>query len=131
MFHRPRPVLEVSGTEERTVKLKAVIERLGLAVSTHPERDEVEVTGGYVGDLLSDVMANSQAGHVWVTIQVHPNIVAVAVLKDLAAIILANGRRFQEETVNKAQEQGVTLATSPLSGFELAGRLYEITKAKG
>ena len=106
------------------MKLCEVIERLGLEVCTHPERGEVEVTGGYASDLLSDVMANSQAGEVWVTIQVHPNIVAVAVLKELAAVVLANGRRFQEETIKKAEEQGVTLATSRRSAFELAGRLY-------
>jgi hypothetical protein len=113
------------------VNLNEVIQRLGLEVCTHPERGEMPVTGGYAGDLLSDVMANSQAGYVWVTIQVHPNIVAVAVLKELAAVILANGRRFQEETIKKAEEQGVTLTTSPLTSYELAGRLYEMMKAEG
>jgi uncharacterized protein YaiI (UPF0178 family) len=112
------------------MRLSEVAARLGLEVRTHPERSEMEVTGGYVGDLLSDVMANSQAGEVWVTIQVHPNIVAVAVLKELAAVVLANGRRFQEETIHKAKEQGVTLATSPLSAFELAGRLFAMRNAE-
>jgi len=113
------------------MKLNEVIRRLHLTVCTHPERGEMEVTGGYGGDLLSDVMANSQAGHVWVTIQIHPNIVAVAVLKDLAAIILANGRKPQEETTKKAEEQGVTLAISSLSSFEVVGQLYEMLKAEG
>lgn len=113
------------------MKLNEVIERLGLAVRTHAEQGESEVTGGYVGDLLSDVIANSQAGSVWVTIQVHPNIVAVAVLKDLAAIVLANGRQPQDETMKKAEEEGVTLATSSLPGFEVAGRLYGMLKAEG
>jgi len=113
------------------VRLKEVIERLGLVVCTHRERDEVEVTGGHAGDLLSDVMANSQAGHVWVTIQVHPNIVAVAVLKDLAAIILANGRQPQSETLEKAQVQGVTLLTTALPTFEVVGRLYGMMKDEG
>jgi len=112
------------------MKLCEVIERLGLEVRTHPERGEVEVTGGYASDLLSDVMANSQAGQVWITIQVHPNIVAVAVLKELAAVVLANGRRFQEETIKKAEEQGVTLATSRRSAFELAGRLFAMRNAE-
>jgi hypothetical protein len=112
------------------VKLNEVIKRLGLAICTHPEKGEVEVTGGYAGDLLSDVIANSEAGNVWVTIQIHPNIVAVAVLKDLAAVILANGREPQDDTMGKAREQGVTLATSRLPVFELAGRLYEMMNAE-
>ncbi|KPK73289.1 MAG: hypothetical protein AMJ84_02455 [Acidithiobacillales bacterium SM23_46] len=108
------------------MKLTEVIERLGLVVCTHSERSDIEVTGGYAGDLLSDVIANSKAGNVWVTIQVHPNIAAVAVLKDLAAIILANGRQPQSETLQKAKEEGVTLTTSALPCFELVGRLYEM-----
>lgn len=113
------------------MKLKEVIERLDLTVCTHSERGVAEVTGGYAGDLLSDVIANSQAGNVWVTIQVHPNIAAIAVLKDLAAIILANGRKPQQETLQKAEEEGVTLATSSLPSFELVGRLYEMMKEQG
>jgi len=109
-----------------TRKLSEVIEQLGLTVCTHPELGETVVTGGYVGDLLSDVIANSQAGHVWVTIQTHPNIVAVAVLKELAAVVVVNGRQPQGDTVKKATEEGVTLAGSSLSSFELAGRLYEM-----
>lgn len=108
------------------MKMKEVIERLGLSVCCHGERAEAEVTGGYAGDLLSDVIANSGAGNVWVTIQVHPNIVAVAVLKDLAAVILANGRKPQEETLTKAQEEGVLLAATDLPTFQLVGRLYEM-----
>jgi len=111
-----------------TVNLGEMVERLGLTVCTHPERSEMEVTGGYAGDLLSDVMANSKPGNVWVTIQVHPNIVAVAVLKDLTAIVLANGRQPQEETKTKALEQGVAVLTSDRTSFELAGKLYEMLK---
>lgn len=84
-----------------------------------------EVTGGYCGDLLSDVMANSLKGSVWLTIQSHHNIVAVAVLKELAAIILVNGRSPDEETKAKAEDEGIPILRSDLSAYELAGRLYE------
>ncbi len=106
------------------MKLSEILQQLDAAVCTHPERADTEVTGGYCGDLLSDVIANAQAGQVWVTIQVHSNIVAVAALKDLAAVILANGRKPQEDTLRKAQEQNVTLLTSPMTSFELAGKIY-------
>jgi len=108
------------------VKLAEIIERLGLNLVAGRERTEVEVTGGYAGDLLSDVIANGKAGDVWVTIQVHPNIVAVAILKDFSAIIIPNGRQPQEETLKKAREEGTALATSTLPTFELVGRLYEM-----
>jgi len=109
-------------------KLKDVVERLGLEVLTHSEKGDLEITGGYAGDLLSDVLANSEPGNLWATIQTHPNIVGVAAIKDLAAIILVNGRRYQEETTKKAQEQGVVLASASLSTFEVIGRLYKMLK---
>jgi predicted transcriptional regulator len=85
-----------------------------------------EVLGGYCGDLLSDVMANAPQGSVWLTIQSHQNVIAVAVLRELAAVVLANGRRPDEDTRKKAEEEGIPLLVSPLSSYELAGRLREL-----
>ncbi len=82
------------------------------------------VGGGYVTDLLSDVIAHGRKDDVWVTLQVHPNIVAVAVLKELAAVVLVNGREPAPETLEQAERQGVVLLGSPLSAFELVGRLH-------
>jgi predicted transcriptional regulator len=86
---------------------------------------EKAVTGGYCGDLLSDVMANADKGSVWLTIQGHQNIVAVGVLKELAAIILVNGRVPDEDTKTKAEEEGIPILLSSLPAYQLAGRLYE------
>jgi hypothetical protein len=102
-------------TKEFTVTVKAATARL-----------EREVKGGYASDLLSDVMANSKEGDVWVTIQGHPNIVAVATLRDLAGIILANGRQPDAETIQRAEEEGIPLLCTPLPSFEIVGRLYRL-----
>lgn len=83
-----------------------------------------KVAAGYCGDLLSDVMANAQKGSVWITIQSHQNIVAVAVLRELAAVVLANGRAPDEETRAKADAEGIPILLSPLSSYVLAGKLY-------
>lgn len=101
-----------------------IIQKLGLDVCSGGERLGQNVTGGYSGDLLSDVMANSRAGNVWITMQVHVNIVAVAVLKELSAIILVNGRQPAEETVRRATEEHVPILMSSLSAYEVAGKLY-------
>ncbi|HEX2694870.1 MAG TPA: serine kinase, partial [Acidobacteriota bacterium] len=61
---------------------------------------------------------------VWVTLQIHPNIVAVAVLKELAAIVLVNGREPAAETVARADKERVPILGTPLSSFEFVGRLY-------
>lgn len=60
------------------MKLKEVVEKLNLEVKTGLDRLDNEVTGGYAGDLLSDILANGKEGNLWITLQIHQNIVAVA-----------------------------------------------------
>ena len=106
--------------------VRDVIETLGLEILTENEGLEREVTGGYASDLLSDVMAHSKAGNLWVTLQSHRNILAVATLKELAAVVLVNGRTPDAETLLKAREEKVLVLASWLPAFELVGRLYQM-----
>ncbi len=106
------------------MNLAELVERLDLKVYSGREELARAVEGGYAGDLLSDVIANGRKGRVWVTIQVHPNVVAVAVLKELAAIVLANGREPAAETVIRAQKERVPILGTLLPAFECAGRLH-------
>jgi hypothetical protein len=108
------------------VKVGEIAKRLELSAATGEKGLEREAGEGYCGDLLSDVMANSKKGALWLTIQSHQNIVAVAVLRELAAIILVNGRVPDEETKIKAEGEGIPILLSPLPAYELAGKLYEI-----
>ena len=108
------------------MNLSEVVERLGLNALTSEGVGDSEVTGGYTGDLLSDVIANSKQGYLWITMQRHQNILAVAKLKDLAGIILVNGRRPDGETARKAVEEEVMLLGTDESAFNISGRLYQI-----
>ncbi|MCR4426366.1 MAG: DRTGG domain-containing protein [Firmicutes bacterium] len=85
-----------------------------------------EVTSGYVSDLLSDVMANARAGAVWVTSQVHQNVVAVALLLDLAAVVIVGGMALQEDAVEKAEARGIPVLTTRMPAFEVVGRMYSL-----
>ncbi|HUI63821.1 MAG TPA: serine kinase [Bacteroidota bacterium] len=106
--------------------LQNVVEKLHLSASCGTESMDREVRGGYTGDLLSDVIAHSSAGDLWVTMQVHVNIVAVAVLKDLAGIIIVQGRQPAEDTVRKATEEHVAILVSALSAYETTGKLHAL-----
>ncbi len=108
------------------MKLKDVVAALGLQVRSGLDKLEREVRGGYASDLLSDVMAHTKAGDLWITLQVHLNIVAVATLNDLAAIVLVNGREPEGSTLSKAEAEGVPLLVSSRPAFEVVGRLYEM-----
>jgi predicted transcriptional regulator len=106
--------------------VREAAETLGLEVLTESEGLEREITGGYASDLLSDVMAHSQAGNLWVTLQTHRNVIAVATLKDLAAVVLVNGREPDAETLTAARQEKVPVLASQLPAFELVGRLYQM-----
>ena len=84
------------------------------------------VTGGYASDLLSNVMGQAAAGNVWVTMQGHQNVVAVASLAGLAAIVIARGVEPAPETLQKAEQENVVILTTHLSAFEVVGRLYQM-----
>jgi predicted transcriptional regulator len=102
-----------------------IVKIFELKMRTGKDRLHEAVTGGYAGDLLSDVIAHSRKGNIWITIQTHPNIVAVATMKELSGIILTGGREPDGDTVQKAEEEGIPLMVSPLLTFELVGRLYQ------
>lgn len=108
--------------------LREIVEKLSLEVKCGADKLAGEVTGGYVSDLMSDVIANSKAGNLWITLQVHENVVAVASLNNLAGILLINGREPAEETKKKAEAEGTPIMVSKLSAFEAAGKLYKILK---
>jgi len=106
--------------------LKEIANELALAVRTASDKLDVGVTGGYASDLLSRVMAKAQKGNIWVTLQSHPNIVAVAVLLDLAGIVVTEGREPEPDTVKRANEEGVPILTTPHSTFTIVGKLAQL-----
>jgi hypothetical protein len=106
------------------MKLQEIIDSLSLKVETPSAGLDKEVSGAYVSDMMSDVMGNAKEGFLWITIQVHLNIIAVASLKNLSGIILVNNRVPAEDTLKKAIEENIPIMTTPLSAFDLVGMLY-------
>ncbi len=106
--------------------LKKIIEELELETVYGGTGLDADVSRGYASDLLSDVIANAQKGEVWITLQIHQNIAAVASMKELSGIMIINGRRPEAETLEKAEEENIPMMVSRLPAFELIGRLYKL-----
>ncbi len=106
------------------MKVKEIIEKLNLEVKTGTNRLDNEITGGYASDLLSDVLANSEEGNIWITLQIHENIVAIASMKGLSGIVIINDREPEEVTINKAEIENIPIMVSKMPAFELIGKLY-------
>lgn len=113
------------------MNLKEITEKLNLEVLTAKDKLNAEVSGGYTSDLLSDVIANSREGNIWITLQTHQNIIAVARLKELAGIILVNNRKPDEETLKKAEEEDVPVFITEESAFQITGELHGLIGRKG
>ncbi len=97
---------------------------LGGRIAVGDAEASRDVQGGYVSDLLSDVIAHAPEGALWVTLQRHSNVVAVAVLKGLAGIVLVNGREPEPDTIARASQEHVVIVTTPLNAFDAVGVLY-------
>ncbi len=106
------------------MKVQDIVNKFDLKVLSAKDRLDVEISGGYTSDLLSDVMANSRPGNVWITLQTHQNIVAVAKLKSLAAIVLVNNRMPDAETLKIAEEEHVPLLSTGEPAFKFSALLY-------
>ncbi|MBM4394280.1 MAG: serine kinase [Deltaproteobacteria bacterium] len=103
--------------------IREVGEKLGLEpLTTVPEK---VVTGVYISDMVSDVIANAKAGNVLVTIQVHNNVIAAANLVDVAGIVVTRGRRPADEMLALAGKAGVPVFATAMDTWQVATRLFE------
>jgi len=100
------------------------IEQNNLQVFTQGDIGE-EISGCYIGDLLSLAMSRVVPGNVWMTVQGNVNIAAVSALCEPSCIVLVDGRVPDEETKAKGKEPGITILGTELPAYELACRLYE------
>jgi imidazolonepropionase-like amidohydrolase len=106
--------------------LQEIIDNLGLTLLTDKKDfGRVVPASGYTSDLLSCVMAGAQHGGIWVTLQAHANIVAVGALLELSAIIITEGAMPDQDTVDKANEEGITLLSTSRPTFHVVGKLWE------
>ena len=100
-------------------------EQLSLTVFSAPEPDR-EITGGYMGDLLSWVMGRAQSGDAWITIMSNPNVAAVAALSDVACVILTENVQPDPDLLKKAETQGINLLGAKDSSFRTVAALSQV-----
>jgi len=110
-----------------TVNAKQLVEAVtGEVLTNHQDLVSITIEGGYVSDLLSDVMGNARENQVWITIMKHLNVIAVAALANMSCVCFANNVNPDEAVINKANDENICLIKTSLSTFEIAGRLYQL-----
>ena len=103
------------------MQVREVIETLGLKLMTHEVPVDVDAS-----DLLSNVMGQAAPGMIWVTMQGHQNIAAVASLIGLSAVIVAGDAPIEEDTLKKAEQNDVLILATSLPAYDVIGKLYEL-----
>jgi hypothetical protein len=112
--------------------LQDIVAKLDLTrLTAARDFSQVELHSGYAADLLSCVMAGARHHGVWVTLQSHTNIVAVAALLELGAVIITEGTRPDQDTIDKANEEEVNLFLTDKPTFWVVGRLWEMGLREG
>ncbi|MCR5018952.1 MAG: serine kinase [Bacteroidales bacterium] len=107
--------------------VKEIIEKLDLKCLNEANLD-AEVSGAYASDLLSDVMGNARSGQVWITMQTHKNVTAIASLKDIPAVIIVRDGVPDEDMLEHAKDEDICLLVSKDATFEVCGKLYELLR---
>jgi predicted transcriptional regulator len=103
------------------MQLQELIEKMGLKPLTQIE--DREVTGVFITDMLSDVMASSKAGNVWLTVQTDKNVVSAANLVDIAAVVVTHGKTVPDGTIQTANRFHVNILGTDLATFDLAKKM--------
>jgi uncharacterized protein len=69
---------------------------------------------------------NYREGDIWITLQSHMNTIAVASLKDLAAVLLVNGIVPTGEVIAKANDEGIVVLGTGETAFSITGKIYQL-----
>jgi serine kinase of HPr protein (carbohydrate metabolism regulator) len=108
------------------MKLTGIMAKLNLeCLNKKPINDEVIIKNGYISDLLSQVIAGVKPNSLWMTLQSHLNIIAVAVMANIPAIVICENHNIPDEVIMKADEEQIAIFKSKETSFQLAGKLYE------
>lgn len=108
------------------MKIADIVTLLNLKVYGGKTGLENEINGGYTSDLLSDVMGNANSGDLWITLQTHKNVIAIASLKDLAAVLLINNNEPELDMLKQADEEGIPVLGTSMKSFEVSAKLYNL-----
>jgi len=108
------------------MQVKDIIAILQLKVFGGSQGLSREITGGYTSDLLSDVMGHADSGKLWITLQTHKNVIAIASLKELSAVLIIKGNEPDADMLAQAREEGIPVLGSNEEAFEISGKLFNL-----
>ncbi|MEG0240160.1 DRTGG domain-containing protein [Anaerorhabdus sp.] len=108
------------------MKVSELVQKTGWNNISTDDSMQKEITGVYVGDLLSWVMGKGEQGQAWITVQSHINVIAVAVLLEFSCVIIADEVSVPDDVLAKAKEENLAIITTNSSSYECTRKLIEL-----
>jgi hypothetical protein len=106
------------------MRISEVVERTGLEALNAAA--DVDISGVYISDMVSDIITGAQGGNILVTLQTHKNLIAAANLVDVGMVVFTHGKRPAEDVVELADRAGIALFSSPDHTWAFAVKLFEL-----
>ncbi len=110
------------------MKVKDFAEKYSMKILNEADLATREAKGCYCGDLLSWVMSKAEADDIWLTVMGNVNSIGVAVLSDVACIVLTENAAFDDDALKRAKENGVIVLQTEMNTYETATKIYEELK---
>lgn len=107
------------------MKISEISSNIGVEEVYKYENQEFDIKKGYCCDLMSEVMGKAEADSIWITVHTNMNVLAVASMLELKAVIIAEGHKVDENFIKRAEEEKIALFYSDENSFILSGKLYE------
>ncbi len=81
--------------------------------------EDITIENIYICDLLSWVMSHAKKGDAWITVLTNVNVPAVALLTEVACVIIPEGIPVEELTLKKAKENGILMIGTQYNAFDV------------
>ena len=107
------------------MKLRDILEILSARVLVDHQGLDEEVPMGGAADLMSDVLAFGSEGMVLMTGLTNPQVVRTAEMAGINLVIFVRDKTPPPETLELAQDSGITLLITGYTMYEACGRLYK------
>lgn len=105
------------------MKIQEIIDLIDGKLLTPYANLDLEIKGGFAGDLMSDVLASILADSVLITGLNNPQVVRTALIADVKLIIFARGKSPAPDTLKLAIAEKFPAISSKLGLYEISGRL--------
>ncbi len=107
------------------MKISEILEISQGRLLTPQANLDIEILGGFAGDLMSDVLACIQPDSVLITGLSNPQVIRTALIADVRLVIFARGKQHAQETIRLAIEERLPVISSDLGLYEICGRLMQ------